>query len=100
GDPLRLLSLPTRRSSDLRLLRALHPGMKEFEAEAELTFIFTQHGCSHAFEPIIASGKSACTLHYTRNNGVIGKDELVLIDFGAEIGKHTSELQSRENLVC
>lgn len=67
-----------------RVLRTIKPGMKEFEVEAELTYMITKHGCRHAFEPIVASGKSACTLHYVRNDRLIKKDDLVLIDFGAE----------------
>jgi Xaa-Pro aminopeptidase len=67
-----------------RVLHCIQPGMKEFEVEAELTYVLGQHGCPHAFEPIIAAGPSACTLHYIRNDRVIGKDDLVLIDFGAE----------------
>ncbi len=74
---------------------ALHhckPGMKEFELEAVLTYIFTKHGCRHAFEPIIASGKSACTLHYIQNDNVIREGSLVLMDFGAEYGCMTSDI--------
>jgi Xaa-Pro aminopeptidase len=67
-----------------RVLNTLKPGMKEYEVEAELTYILTRNGCHHAFEPIVASGKSACTLHYIRNDRRIKKEDLVLIDFGAE----------------
>ncbi|MEO5906248.1 MAG: aminopeptidase P family protein [Saprospiraceae bacterium] len=73
-------------------LHHLKPGMKEFELEAVLTYIFTKHGCRHAFEPIIASGKSACTLHYVQNNNVICEGTLVLLDFGAEYGCITSDM--------
>lgn len=66
------------------LLHRMRPGMMEYQVEAELTYVLTQHGCRHAFEPIVASGPSACTLHYVRNDRRIRKDELVLIDFGAE----------------
>ena len=67
-----------------RALESIRPGIMEYELEAELTYTLARQGCVHAFEPIIASGKSACTLHYVRNDRIIGKEDLVLIDFGAE----------------
>jgi Xaa-Pro aminopeptidase len=75
-----------------RVMHTLKPGMKEYEVEAELHYILTKNGCHHAFEPIVASGKSACTLHYIRNDRTIKKDELVLIDFGAEYAHMASDM--------
>jgi Xaa-Pro aminopeptidase len=74
------------------VLQQIRPGMKEFELEAELTYILSKNGCQHAFEPIVAAGKSACTLHYVRNDRIIGKDDLVLIDFGAEYACMASDM--------
>ena len=37
------------------------------------------------YDTIAAAGDHACTLHWTRNNGVVRADELVLIDAGVEI---------------
>ena len=75
-----------------RVLRHVHPGMKEYEVEAELTYILTQNGCRHAFEPIVASGKSACTLHYISNDKPIQPGSLILIDFGAEYANMASDM--------
>jgi Xaa-Pro aminopeptidase len=75
-----------------RVLQTIRPGMKEYEVEAELTYIISRHGCRHSFEPIVASGKSACTLHYVRNDGLIKENELVLIDFGAEYACMSSDM--------
>jgi Xaa-Pro aminopeptidase len=75
-----------------RVLQTMKPGMKEFEIEAELTYVLSKNGCHHAFEPIVASGKSACTLHYVRNDRKIGRDDLVLIDFGAEYACMASDM--------
>jgi Xaa-Pro aminopeptidase len=66
------------------VLHGIRPGMKEYEVEATITYRLNRSGCHHAFEPIIASGANACILHYTRNNQLIKKDSLVLLDFGAE----------------
>ena len=75
-----------------RVMRTIRPRMKEYEVEAELTYILTQNGCHHAFEPIVASGKSACTLHYIHNDKPIKADSLVLIDFGAEYANMASDM--------
>lgn len=56
----------------------------EFEIEAELSAQFRRAGAKgHAFAPIIAGGKRACTLHYDRNSEPLGAVGLVLIDAGA-----------------
>jgi Xaa-Pro aminopeptidase len=75
-----------------RVMHTIKPGKKEYEVEAELHYILTRNGCHHAFEPIVASGKSACTLHYIRNDRTIKKGELVLIDFGAEYAHMASDM--------
>ncbi len=75
-----------------RVLHSMRPGMKEYEIEAELSYELNRHGCQHAFEPIVASGKSACTLHYIRNDRPIESNALVLIDFGAEYANMASDM--------
>jgi Xaa-Pro aminopeptidase len=75
-----------------RVLHTVRPGMKEYEVEAELTYILTKNGCKHAFEPIVASGKSACTLHYISNDRMIKPGTLILIDFGAEYANMASDM--------
>ena len=70
----------------------MKPGLMEFEIEAELTYELTRHGCRHAFEPIIASGASASTLHYISNDKKILPGTLVLIDFGAEYANIASDM--------
>ena len=37
------------------------------------------------YDTIAAAGDHACTLHWTRNNGVVRAEEMVLIDAGVEI---------------
>lgn len=55
----------------------------EYEAEADLTRSFRLQGSQHAFDPIIAGGPRACTLHNTGMNGRILPEELLLFDVGA-----------------
>ena len=74
------------------VLATVQPGMMEYEVEATISDTFIRNGCHHAFEPIVASGKSACTLHYVRNDGQLKKGELLLLDFGAEYAGMSSDM--------
>lgn len=56
----------------------------ESEIEAEYTYLFRRAGADgHAYDPIVATGKNACTLHYIANNDTVRNKQLVLIDIGA-----------------
>lgn len=55
----------------------------EYEVEADLTRAFRKQNSQHAFDPIIASGERACTLHNTAANGSLSKGQLILFDVGA-----------------
>lgn len=64
----------------------------EFEIEAEMTAMFRKQGHNHAYAPIIASGKNACTLHYMSNNDGIEQGGLVLLDVGAEADGYAADI--------
>jgi len=75
-----------------RILHFVKPGVKEYEVEAELTHEFLWNKASgHAYAPIIASGKSACILHYVENNKECKDGDLLLIDFGAEYVNYAAD---------
>lgn len=77
----------------IRSLEYMRPGIKEYEMEAELNHEFLKHGSNgFAYEPIVASGANACILHYTQNDQVCRKGEMVLLDIGAEYGRYASDL--------
>ena len=67
-----------------RVLRTIRPGMREYAVEALLSYELRMNGVrEHAFDPIVASGKNALTLHYTESKGVCNDGDLLLMDFGA-----------------
>lgn len=56
----------------------------EYEVEAEFSYHFRKNGAEgHAYDPIVASGKNACTLHYLKNSAKLKKRDLLLLDIGA-----------------
>jgi Xaa-Pro aminopeptidase len=76
-----------------RLLGFVKPGVTEYEVEAEITHEFLRNRATcHAYTPIVASGESACVLHYVDNNKACKKDEVLLLDFGAEYGNYAADL--------
>jgi len=80
------------REAFLRVLKFVKPGMMEFEVEAEITYAFIRQGArGHAYQPIVASGKNACTLHYIDNNKTCMAGDLLLMDFGAEYGNYAAD---------
>jgi Xaa-Pro aminopeptidase len=74
------------------LLPLIKQGVYEYEIAAEISYLFERKGAIHAFQPIVASGKSACTLHYKQNSNLILKDDLVLVDFGAELNGYAADM--------
>ena len=77
----------------LRAVKFLKPGKMEFEIEAELSHEFLlNRSRNHAFQPIMASGKNACVLHYISNNDTCKNGDLILMDFGAEYGNYKADM--------
>ncbi|HNW90459.1 MAG TPA: aminopeptidase P N-terminal domain-containing protein [Bacteroidales bacterium] len=76
-----------------RILERIHPGMMEYEVEAEITHEFIRNGADrHSFLPIVASGINGCVLHYIKNDVKIKNGDLVLIDYGAEYGNYAADV--------
>jgi Xaa-Pro aminopeptidase len=65
----------------------------ENELEADISSGFRKHGADgHAFDPIVASGPRACTMHYFANNHAVAADELMLLDVGAQVEHYASDI--------
>jgi Xaa-Pro aminopeptidase len=74
-------------------LRIAGPGLGEWEVEAALEAAFRREGASGpAFATIVGSGDNACVLHYVENSGRIGRDDLVLLDAGAEVEMYAADV--------
>jgi Xaa-Pro aminopeptidase len=76
-----------------RAMRAVHPGMMEYQLEAEYLHEFHSHGArSPAYPSIVAGGNHATILHYIENNDVLNDGDLVLVDAGAELDHYASDV--------
>ncbi len=77
------------RAVRLSLASAQH----EYEIEAVLNDGFRRTGADgHAYTPIVAAGKNACTLHYIDNNDSLETHGLLLIDAGAGYHHYAADI--------
>lgn len=76
-----------------RILKFVKPGVMEYEIEAEYIHEFIRkRSKGFAYQPIIASGKNACVLHYLSNNAPCRDGELLLMDVGAEYANYNADM--------
>lgn len=80
-------------TAHIRAMRAVRPGMVEYEIEAEFLHEFCRHGSRFpAYGSIVASGANACVLHYVENNCRMQDGDLLLIDAGCELEGYASDI--------
>ncbi len=76
-----------------RILKFVKPGVKEYEIQAEIEHEFLMNRANgNAYQPVIASGKNACILHYIENDDECKDGDLVLFDFGAEYANYAADI--------
>lgn len=75
---------------------AVHKRLTELRTEnaVQLLFetVFATHRAPHAYQPVIASGENACTIHYLKNDADFSNAHLLLIDAGAEYQNYASDI--------
>lgn len=65
----------------------------EYEFEAVLNAEFRRTGGhGHFFDPIVASGANACTVHYLENNSPLHKKDWLLVDVGAKVSMYGADI--------
>ncbi|WP_175402704.1 aminopeptidase P family protein [Mangrovivirga cuniculi] len=76
-----------------KVLETIRPGVTENELQGVYYSEFLKHNAEgFAYEPIIASGRDACVLHYVRNNKIIKEESLILMDVGAKYRHYSADL--------
>ncbi len=78
-------------------LSVLKPKLRDFKTEKDLVRalsagFFERGADGHGFEPIVASGKNAATIHYKSNSSKIQRDGLLLLDVGARVGYYSADI--------
>jgi len=73
--------------------KALNTYKHEYEIEADFSHAIRRNGSAgYAYDPIIAAGANACTLHYMKNSDKIMSKQLVLMDVGASYGGYAADI--------
>jgi len=80
------------RKGFLRVARKVRPGINECDVEAEFAHEFIRSRAKFAYPPIIASGASACVLHYLENDKPCRKGDLLLLDVGASYANYNADM--------
>jgi len=76
-----------------RVAKFLKPGVMEYEIEAEYAHEFLRNRSrGFGYTPIVASGFSACVLHYIDNNQECKDGDMLLMDVGAEYGNYNADM--------
>jgi Xaa-Pro aminopeptidase len=74
-------------------MKTVHPGMKEYEVEAQIEQVFRRRGAAGpSYTSIVGAGANATVLHYINNDGELRDGELLLIDAGAEYKGYASDI--------
>lgn len=66
---------------------------REKELDAFLEYRIKCQGCDGAsFEPVVANGSNALSIHYVRNDNILRDGQLVLVDGGGEYGGYIADI--------
>ena len=77
----------------VEVMKAVQPGMKEYQAQAIIEYHFKSAGAEHpGFPSIVGAGENACILHYVENNGELEEHEMLIMDVGAEIHGYSADV--------
>jgi Xaa-Pro aminopeptidase len=73
--------------------RALEPGMKEYQAQAVVEYMFKKEGSEYVGYPsIVGGGENSCILHYETNRQKLHGGNMLVIDAGAEYHGYTADV--------
>ncbi|MDZ7268357.1 MAG: aminopeptidase P N-terminal domain-containing protein [candidate division KSB1 bacterium] len=75
------------------VMASAQTGMREYELQAMLEYVFTKNGSPRlGFPSIVGSGPNSCILHYRAGDRQTQPGDLVVIDIGAEYGMYTADV--------
>ncbi|HKD83899.1 MAG TPA: aminopeptidase P N-terminal domain-containing protein [Terriglobales bacterium] len=84
---------------DKQAIAMAHPGMYEYQIEAEAAFVFRNSGAQGlAYPAIVGSGPHANTWHYFFNRDKIESGSIVVFDFAADLDHMTMDITRTFNI--
>ncbi len=80
-------------AAHIEAMRAVRPGMNEYELEALIEYHFRRNGAAApAYTSIVGGGANATVLHYITNDAPLRDGDLLLVDAGAEYQGYASDI--------
>ncbi len=77
----------------IEVMKAIHPEMTEREVQGIHQLVYKKYGAAHEGYPsIVGAGHNACVLHYITNDKIDLKNQLILMDLGAEYQGYTADV--------
>jgi Xaa-Pro aminopeptidase len=74
-------------------MRAIQPGMNEFEVQALIEYTFRRNGADRpSFATIVGSGPNSTTLHYNADDRFMNAGEVVVMDIGASYRGYAADV--------
>ncbi len=75
------------------MLKAMKPGMAEYQAQAIVEYIVKKNGGEYQGYPsICGAARNSCVLHYNSNQKVVNDGEVLLTDIGGEYHGYTADI--------
>lgn len=74
-------------------LRFIRPGVSEWQIRHLLERTYIDYGAEGvAYNTIVGSGVNATVLHYNKNTGMVGGDDVIVIDSGAQVRGYAADI--------
>jgi Xaa-Pro aminopeptidase len=74
-------------------MRAIEPGMNEFEIQSLIEYTFRRNGAGRpSFSTIVGSGPNSTTLHYNADDRFMNAGEVVVMDVGASYRGYAADV--------
>jgi Xaa-Pro aminopeptidase len=74
-------------------MRAIEPGMNEFEIQALIEYTFRRNGSDRpSFATIVGSGPNSTTLHYNADDRFMNAGDVVVMDIGASYRGYAADV--------
>lgn len=94
-EEILLLEKATRMSVEghNEVIKAVKPGMTEYQAQAIMEYAFKKNGSEYPGYPSInGGGENSCVLHYETNQKLLKNGDLLLSDCAAEYHGYTADV--------
>lgn len=74
-------------------MKAVEPGMNEFEIQALVEYTFRRNGAERpAYSSIVGSGPNSTTLHYNKDDKFVQAGEVIVMDVAAQYGGYAADI--------